>query len=221
VLFAPAVNALAEFGVDLWLELSAHPALVHSIQECLTARGTKMPVSPRPVANASTSRSRDRDGSPSCRRAAGFHGHHARRAGSSPSPPTPGTRVAGGMKASDWREGRLAPGGRGLLDVRMSRATPTWTAASIPGIWRSSRITQVDHHIIFPAAGFVELVLEAGVQLFEGRGRSSWRISRFASRSFFPSRCPCAHRDLLRASRAHFRHPDPARPWRRVVHSMS
>src|SRR4029434_138569 len=35
VQFAPAVNAIAEFGVDVWLELSAHPALVHSIQECL------------------------------------------------------------------------------------------------------------------------------------------------------------------------------------------
>ncbi len=38
------MNALAEFGVDVWLEISAHPALVHSIQECLAARGAKVPV---------------------------------------------------------------------------------------------------------------------------------------------------------------------------------
>ena len=38
VQFAPAVNALAEFGVDVWLEIGAHPALVHSIQECLAGR---------------------------------------------------------------------------------------------------------------------------------------------------------------------------------------
>ena len=36
VQFAPAVGALAELGVDVWLELSAHPALVHSLQEQLT-----------------------------------------------------------------------------------------------------------------------------------------------------------------------------------------
>ena len=41
VRFAPAVNALADFGVDVWLELSAHPALAHAIQESLSARGGK------------------------------------------------------------------------------------------------------------------------------------------------------------------------------------
>ena len=44
VRFASAVDALADFGVDVWLELNAHPALAHSTQECLTARGTKAPV---------------------------------------------------------------------------------------------------------------------------------------------------------------------------------
>jgi acyl transferase domain-containing protein len=29
-------------------------------------------------------------------------------------------------EASDARDGRLAPGGRGLFDVRMPTATPTW-----------------------------------------------------------------------------------------------
>ena len=45
VQFAPAVNSLADFGVDVWLEINAHPALVHSIQECLAVRGgPKLPV---------------------------------------------------------------------------------------------------------------------------------------------------------------------------------
>ncbi len=43
VQFAPAVSALADFGVDVWLEISAHPALVHSIQECLAARRQRRP----------------------------------------------------------------------------------------------------------------------------------------------------------------------------------
>ena len=44
VRFASAVNALADFGVDVWLELNAQPALAHSTQECLTTRGIKVPV---------------------------------------------------------------------------------------------------------------------------------------------------------------------------------
>ena len=44
VQFSSAVNALADFGVDVWLEIGAHPALVHSIQECLAGRSTKAPV---------------------------------------------------------------------------------------------------------------------------------------------------------------------------------
>ena len=31
-------------------------------------------------------------------------------------------------ESSDWREGRLGSGGRGLLEVRLPRATPTWIA---------------------------------------------------------------------------------------------
>ena len=44
VQFVPAVNALADFGVDVWLEISSHPALSISIQECLAARGQKATV---------------------------------------------------------------------------------------------------------------------------------------------------------------------------------
>ena len=44
VRFASAVGALADFGVDVWLELNAHPALAHATQECLTTRGTKAPI---------------------------------------------------------------------------------------------------------------------------------------------------------------------------------
>src|SRR5205814_147676 len=69
----------------------------------------------------------------------------------------------------DWRDGRLAPGGRGLLDMRLSHATPTWTARLDSRHMAFLKDHKVDSHIIFPAAAFVELVLEAGVQLFEGR----------------------------------------------------
>ena len=44
VQFAPAINAIADFGVDIWLELGAHPALAHSIAECLASRGGSKPI---------------------------------------------------------------------------------------------------------------------------------------------------------------------------------
>ena len=67
------------------------------------------------------------------------------------------------------REGRLAPGGRGLLDVRLPRATPTWIARLDERHMAFLKDHKVENHVIFPAAAFVEMVLEAGVQLFEGR----------------------------------------------------
>src|SRR6185369_14991759 len=44
VQFASAVNALAEFGVDVWLEIGAHPALIHSVKECLAGRSEEVSV---------------------------------------------------------------------------------------------------------------------------------------------------------------------------------
>src|SRR5258708_40352491 len=80
-------------------------------------------------------------------------------------------------EASDWREGRLAPGGRGLLDIRLPRATPTWTARLDARHMAFLKDHKVESHVIFPAAGFVELVLEAGVQLVEGQDRKSTRLN--------------------------------------------
>lgn len=169
VLFAPAVNALAEFGVDVWLEISAHPALAHSIQECLTARGTKMPV----FSSARRDREHDAflDAALDLHRAAVTLDFAAmtpsRRLVSLPA--YAWNKARWWHESADWREGRLAPGGRGLLDVKLGRATPTWTARFDARHLAFLKDHQVDHHIIFPAAGFVELVLEAGLQQFEGR----------------------------------------------------
>ena len=55
VQFVKAVNAVADFGVDVWLEISSHPALSMSITECLTARGMKAQVT------ASTRRDREHE----------------------------------------------------------------------------------------------------------------------------------------------------------------
>ncbi|MEA3209803.1 MAG: hypothetical protein QOE70_2860 [Chthoniobacter sp.] len=170
VQFAPAVNALADFGVDVWLEISAHPALVHSIQECLAGRGgTKVPVI--------SSARREREHESVLETAMDLH-----RAGvaldfkaMTPSrrllslPAYAWNRSRWWNEAPDWREGRLGPGGRGLLDIRLPRAVPTWTARLDSRHMAFLKDHKVESHVIFPAAAFVEMVLEAGVQLFEGR----------------------------------------------------
>lgn len=169
VQFASAVNALAEFGVDVWLEIGAHPALVHSIQECQAGQSGKVPVVP--------SLRREREQESLIEAAMDLH-----RAGVSldfaamtpsrrllPLPAYVWDKSRWWNEASDWHEGRLAPGGRGLLDIRLPHAMPTWTARLDARHMRYLKDHKVESHIIFPAAGFVELVLEAGVQLFEGR----------------------------------------------------
>jgi NADPH:quinone reductase-like Zn-dependent oxidoreductase/SAM-dependent methyltransferase/acyl carrier protein/short-subunit dehydrogenase len=170
VQFASAVNALAEFGVDVWLEIGAHPALVHSIQECLAAHGgAKAPVI--------SSARRDHEHESVLDAAMDLH-----RAGvtldfvaMTPSrrlltvPAYAWNKSRWWNESADWRDGRLAAGGRGLLDVRLPRAMPTWTARLDSRHMAFLKDHKVDSRVIFPAAAFVDMVLEAGVQLFEGR----------------------------------------------------
>ncbi|HYR57642.1 MAG TPA: polyketide synthase dehydratase domain-containing protein, partial [Chthoniobacteraceae bacterium] len=167
--FASAVGALAEFGVDVWLELSAHPALVHSIHECLAAGSARAPVL--------TSARREREHESVLEAAMDLHraGVPLDFAAMTPSrrllslPAYPWDRSRWWNESSDWREGRLAPGGRGLLEVRLPRATPTWIARLDSRHMAFLKDHRVESHVIFPAAAFVEMALEAGVQLFEGR----------------------------------------------------
>ncbi|MGH8046984.1 MAG: polyketide synthase dehydratase domain-containing protein, partial [Chthoniobacterales bacterium] len=72
-------------------------------------------------------------------------------------------------EAAEWRDARLSPGGRGLLDVRLPRAMPTWSSRLDARHMAFLKDHKVETHVIFPAAGFVEMILEAGVQYFEGR----------------------------------------------------
>jgi acyl transferase domain-containing protein/NADPH:quinone reductase-like Zn-dependent oxidoreductase/NAD(P)-dependent dehydrogenase (short-subunit alcohol dehydrogenase family) len=170
VQFAPAINAIADFGVDIWLELGAHPALAHSIQECLASRGAS-----KPVVISSVRREREHESlleaAMDLHRAGVALGFKAM----TPSrrllslPPYAWDRNRWWNEAPAWREGRLAPGGRGLLDMRLPSATPTWTARLDARHMMFLKDHKVENHIIFPAAGFVDLLLEAGTQLFDGR----------------------------------------------------
>ncbi len=169
VQFVKAVNAVADFGVDVWLEISSHPALSMSIAECLTARGLKGQVT------ASTRREREHESY--LEAALDLHrgGVVLDFSALTPSreilslPAYPFDRARWWHECSELRDARLAPGGRGLLDSRQPRATPTWTSRLDGRHMAYLKDHKVDTHVIFPAAGFVEMALEAGLQLFEGR----------------------------------------------------
>ena len=167
--FASAIGALSEFGVDAWLEIGAHPALVRSIQECLGDSGGKAAV----LASAR----REREHESLLETAMDLHlaGVVLDFKSLTPSrrlltlPTYSWDKARWWNESADMREGRLAPGGRGLLDVRLARATPTWITRLDNRHMAFLKDHRVENLIIFPAAGFVEMVLEAGVQLFDGK----------------------------------------------------
>ncbi|MBV9300237.1 MAG: SDR family NAD(P)-dependent oxidoreductase, partial [Verrucomicrobia bacterium] len=169
VQFAPAVNALAEAGVDLWLEISAQPALVHSLQECLAGRPGKTPVL--------SSARREREHESMLETAMELHrfGVALNFANMIPSrrllslPAYPWDKSRWWNESADWREGRLGSGGRGLLDVRLPRAMPTWSMRLDSRHMIFLKDHKVENLVVFPASAFVEMVLEAGIQLFNGR----------------------------------------------------
>jgi acyl transferase domain-containing protein/NADPH:quinone reductase-like Zn-dependent oxidoreductase/SAM-dependent methyltransferase/acyl carrier protein len=169
VQFASAINVLSEFGIDVWLEIGAHPALSHSIQECLAGRGDKTPVM--------CSARREREHESVLETAMELHRScvtldftamtPSRRLLSLPTYAWDKSRWW--HESSDWREGRLGSGGRGLLDVRLPLATPTWIARLDGRHMAFLKDHRVENLVVFPAAAFVDMALEAGVQLFEGR----------------------------------------------------
>ena len=121
-------------------------------------------------------------------------------------------------EASDWREGRLAPGGRGLLDIRLPRATPTWTARLDARHMAFLKDHKVDSHVIFPAAGFVDTRRSK-------RACSCSKAAPFVVEDFeirkpliLPDPASGVHIELsYDAERAHVRDPEPLRSRRGVV----
>ncbi len=167
--FASAIGALSGFDVDVWLEIGAHPALVRSIQECLGESTNKAAV----LASAR----REREHESLLETAMDLHlaGVVLDFKALTPSrrhlalPAYSWDKARWWNESAEMREGRLAPGGRGLLDIRIARATPTWITRLDNRHMAFLKDHRVENLIIFPAAGFVEMVLEAGVQLFEGK----------------------------------------------------
>ncbi len=169
VRFVEAVGSMAEHGVDIWLELSAHPALALSIQECLADRDGKAAVV------SSTRREREQEAMIEAVNDLHRLGVDVRFDAMTPSrrllklPAYPWNKARWWSESGEARHGRLHPGGRGLLDAKLLRSVPTWTCRLDERHLAYLRDHRVDKHIVFPAAGFIEMALEAGRELFEGR----------------------------------------------------
>ncbi len=167
--FASAIAAVSGFGADLWLEIGAHPALVRSIQECLADSGTKS------VIVASTRREREHESLLETAMDLHLAGVELDFSAITPSrrnlhlPAYSWDKSRWWSESAETREGRLGPGGKGLLDVRLPRATPTWITRLDARHMAFLKDHRVENLIVFPAAGFVEMILEAGLELFEGK----------------------------------------------------
>lgn len=166
--FAAAIGEVADLGGDVWLEIGAHPALTRSIQECLGVDG--------PDAKILASVRREREHESLLETAMDLHlaGVVLDFSAITPSrkhldlPAYPWDKSRWWNESAETREGRFAPGGRGLLDIRLPRATPTWIARLDNRHMAFLKDHRVENLTVFPAAGFVDMVLEAGVQMFEG-----------------------------------------------------
>ncbi|MEI7956928.1 MAG: polyketide synthase dehydratase domain-containing protein, partial [Verrucomicrobiota bacterium] len=169
VAFASAIGAVAGLGADVWLEIGAHPALARSLQECLAGE------SPKPVILASARREREHESLLEAALDLHLAGVVIDFSALTPSrrlldlPAYAWDKSRWWNESADMREGRLAPGGQGLLDVRLSRAMPTWLTRLDGRHMAFLKDHRVENLIIFPAAGFVEMVLEAGLQFFDGK----------------------------------------------------
>ena len=167
--FASAIADLSQFGADVWLEIGAHPALVRSIQECTAGQGTPTPIL------GSTRREREHEAMLDTAMDLHLAGVALDFGALTPSrrqldlPAYSWDKSRWWNEAPEMRDGRLASGGRGLLDVRLPRATPTWITRLDGRHMAFLKDHRVESLTVFPAAGFVDMVLEAGVQTFEGR----------------------------------------------------
>ncbi len=167
--FAKSISLVNEFGTDIWLEIGAHPALVRSVQECLADQATK------PVVLASVRREREQESMMETAMDLYLVGVELEFKAITPSrrllnlPAYSWDKSRWWSESAEVRDGRLAPGGRGLLDVRLPRATPTWITRLDNRHMAFLKDHRVESMTVFPAAGFVEMILEAGVQMFEGK----------------------------------------------------
>ena len=217
VQFVSAIGAMAEDGVDVWLEISAHPALAISVQECLAATGRKAPVV------SSLRREREQESAMEAVNALHRAGLTIDFAESHPVAPIAdpaGLCVEQSALVERVRRSRARPTGTGR--PRLSRRA---SAAFGAGVERAVRCAasgvparppgRPTHR--FPRGGFHRHGFGGGARNFPGPSVRA-RGFRDPQAADFPGK-PGGRRDGtdLRSGRPRFHHPEPLRAFDHVV----
>ncbi|MDI1314628.1 type I polyketide synthase [Prosthecobacter sp.] len=167
VLFAPAIDAVIAAGQTHFLEISPHPVLSNSMNECLAladAIGMALPSLRR--------QKPERAALLGTLGALHVNGHdvdwaaiypHASSALRLPEYPW--------QKERFWHEPvysmqlRTHPQSNPLLKLKMPNVHPTWETALNKSVLTWLKDHRVGQHLIFPGAGYVEMALAAGCEL--------------------------------------------------------
>jgi acyl transferase domain-containing protein/NADPH:quinone reductase-like Zn-dependent oxidoreductase/NAD(P)-dependent dehydrogenase (short-subunit alcohol dehydrogenase family)/SAM-dependent methyltransferase/acyl carrier protein len=168
VLFADAVGRLVEAGHDCFLEVGPHPVLSGMVSECLAEKRRKGSVFP------SLRRQTD-ERATMLGSLAGLYatGIEVDWAGLCPGtvpwtslPAYPWQRERYWQEPATSRDGRLAAAVHPLLGRRAPTATPVWEGDIDRWLLPWLDDHRVQGSAIYPGAGYVEMALAAGRQLF-------------------------------------------------------
>ncbi len=175
VLFQDAVEAAIEEGFNTFVELGAHPALAGPVRSCLAHRGREGTV-------VASLHREERDQDAISKALAELHVGGVAVAWDNVVPDHwnfaefPGQRFE---KSLFWAESEEARAARfdgpvhPLLGYRLKTSTPTWQAHVSSKMPRFLGDHSVGGTVVFPAAGYVELILAAGHELL---GELPWEI---------------------------------------------
>ena len=169
VRFATAIDALLEKGHTLFLEISPHPALTGSLQECMAHRsvaGTALPSLRRKEPEQETMLGA----------LGALHTHGCAVDWKALHPSASAVRLPSYAwreerywhEIAESREARLSAPTHPFLARRMDAADPTWQTALDLNAAPFLKDHRVQEHVVFPAAGYVEMALGAARVLFGG-----------------------------------------------------
>jgi acyl transferase domain-containing protein/acyl carrier protein len=167
VLFSPVIEQLIAAGNQLFLEVSPHPALAVNLQQCLAGQAA--------TGRVVTSLRRGQPERATLLNSLGqLYAAGCRVAWSklAPSgrcirlPSYPWQRTTHWHEADECRRSRTSAPIHPLLERRPGGPTPTWETNLCPARFPFVADHRVEGRIVFPGAGYLEMVLAAGREIF-------------------------------------------------------